>query len=161
MSNEKYIAGGKQLDDLLKTLPMKVQKNMLRSAMRAGAAVYRAKARENVPVHLGALKKSIRITSNSKQGWVRASVKVGNAVAWYAHLVEYGTRAHKIKAAKGRALRLGQVVVAEVDHPGAQAHPFMRPAADDGHAGAIDAVKAKLRERLTLQGLDVPAPEEL
>lgn len=161
MSSEKYIAGGKQLDDLLKTLAPKLEQNVLRSALRAGAVVYRNKARQNVPIVEGALKKSIRVTTNTRRGVVRAAVKAGGAVAPHALQVEYGTRPHKIKAAEGHALKFGEHVVAEIDHPGAEPAPYMRPAADEGHDEAIAAVVAKIRQRLTVEGLNVPAPEDL
>lgn len=159
MSNDTIIAGGRQLDDLLKTLAPKVQKNIMRAALRAGATVYRSKARELVPERLGALKKSIRISTGTKQGITTASVKAGNRKTWYVQLVEYGTRAHKIKARNARALSIGGALVHEVDHPGAAPKPFMRPAADASHAEAVAAVSGKIRERLTLEGLNVPAPE--
>lgn len=155
-ADERIIPGSKKLDDLLKTLPGKVQKNVMRSALRAGAVVYRDKVKELVPVHLGELKKSVRVTTKLKNGELSASLKAGNRKAWYATLVEFGTRPHKIVAKNAKALEIGGVVVREVEHPGAQQRPFMRPGADAGHAAALDAVVKKLRERLTLAGLDVP-----
>lgn len=162
MSAEDFaISGGKKLDDLLKTLPDKLQRNIMRSAVRAGVVVYRAKVKELVPVHLGELKKSVRVTTKLKDGVVTASLKVGNRKAWYAKLVEFGTRPHKIVPKDARALEIGGVVVKAVEHPGAQAHPFMRPAADAGHTAALAAVVNQIRKRLTLAGLDAsPPPEE-
>jgi HK97 gp10 family phage protein len=155
------ISGGKKLDDLLKTLPGKLQKNIMRSAIRAGGVVYRDKVKELVPVHMGELKKSIRISTKLKGGVVTASLKVGSRKAWYAKLVEFGTRPHKITPKDARALEIGGAVVESVDHPGAQAHPYMRPAADAGHTAALAAVVDQLRKRLTLAGLDAsPPPEE-
>ncbi|PIG29403.1 HK97 gp10 family phage protein [Janthinobacterium sp. 35] len=155
------ISGGKKLDDLLKTLPGKLQKNIMRSAIRAGVVVYRDKVKELVPVHMGELKKSIRISTKLKGGVVTASLKVGSRKAWYAKLVEFGTRPHKITPKDARALEIGGAVVESVDHPGAQAHPYMRPAADAGHTAALAAVVDQLRKRLTLAGLDAsPPPEE-
>lgn len=156
MSNERTIVGAKKLDELLATLAPKLQKNVMRAALRAGAVVYRNKVKEGVPVHLGDLKKSTRVSVKAKGGVVTASVKVGSFKAWYGHLVEFGTLPHKIKAKNARALEIGGAVVREVDHPGAAAKPFMRPAADGGHGPAIAAVVSKLRERLTTAGLNVP-----
>jgi hypothetical protein len=36
----------------------------------------------------------------------------------------------------------------------------MRPAFDSAQRSALAAVAAKIRERLTLQGINTPAPEE-
>lgn len=159
-ADDLIISGGKKLDELLKTLAPKVQKNVMRSAARAGAVVYRDRVKELVPVHLGELKKSIRITTKSQKGIVSASLKAGNKKAWYAKLVEFGTRPHTIKPKDAKALEIGGVVVEQVEHPGAQQRPFMRPGADASHAAALAAVVSKLRERLTLAGLDVPPPPD-
>lgn len=159
MSNDTTIAGGRQLDDLLKTLAPKVQKNIMRAALRAGAAVYRDKVKELVPEKSGALKKSVRISTGTKRGVTTASVKAGNRKTWYVQLVEYGTQPHKIKARNARALSIAGTLVREVDHPGAEPKPFMRPAADASHTAAVAAVAAKIRERLTLEGINVPPPE--
>src|SRR5690606_23381957 len=56
-------------------------------------------------------------------------VTAGNGAVRYAHLVEFGTSPHKIKAKNAAALTLqGGAVVEEVGHPGAQARPFFYPA---------------------------------
>lgn len=155
-AREESVVGGRELDDLLRTLAPKIQKNVQRTALRAGAAVYLREVQQRIPVASGQLRASARITSRAQGASVSASVKVGNAVAWYAHLVEFRTRAHVIRSAPGGALRFGGVATQRVDHPGTRAQPFMRPAADAGFSEAIRAYTAKLRQRLTRQGLNVP-----
>jgi len=153
------IVGGAALDALLQTLPANMEKNIMRTALRAGAAVMMAEVKQRIPVASGKLAASARITTKYSKGNVSASAKVGNSVAWYAHLVEFGTRAHLIKAkAPNTALRFGGQTVREVMHPGTQARPFMRPAADAGLTPAVAAVQAKIRQRLTKQGLNAPDP---
>lgn len=161
MSEDLGIAGGRELDEALKQLPAKLQANIMRAALRAGAAVLRDEARSQVPVRMGVLRKSIRVTAsvNVRQGTVKASVKAGGGRAWYWRFVEFGTAAHKISPKAARALRLAGHVVSNADHPGARANPFMRPAFDAKAAAALAAVAAKIRERLTEQGINVPAPE--
>lgn len=159
-ADDLAISGGKKLDDLLKTLPAKVQKNVMRSAVRAGLVVYRKAVKERVPVQLGELKKSVRVSMKVKDGVLTGSLKAGNRKAWYAQLVEFGTRPHKIQPKDAKALEIGGAVVEEVEHPGAAPHPYMRPGADASHAAALAAVVSKLRERLTLAGLDVPPPPD-
>jgi HK97 gp10 family phage protein len=51
----------------------------------------------------------------------------------YAHLVEFGTKPHRIKT---------------YQHPGAKAQPFLRPAVDGDRAEILDAVVEKVREDL-------------
>lgn len=155
-SNDQVIQGGRQLDQLLQTLPVKVEKNILRGALRAGAAVIRDEVQQRAPIDSGALRKSVRISSRSNKGRVSASVKVGNQEAWYAHLVEFGTRPHVIKAKPGRAMRFGGVTTAQVNHPGIAPRPFIRPAVDASTAHALVEIPKYLRKRLTNQGINTP-----
>lgn len=158
-TRDEIISGGAQLDRLLETLPAKMQKNVNRAGLRAGAVVMLREVQDRIPVASGDLRNSARITTRARGATVSASVKVGNSVAWYAHLVEFGTRPHVIKPkTQGGALQFGGVTTRAVQHPGTAPRPFMRPAADAGLLPAVEAVKAKIRERLTRQGLDVPPP---
>lgn len=155
--SQENIAGGAALDALLRTLPVKVETNIMRSALRAGARVYLDQVKENIPVEHGYLRQSARITTRkSREGQVSASVKVGNHLAFYAHMVEFGTRAHIIKAKPGGAMNVNGSEVKTVNHPGGRPHPFMRPAADAKFGAAVAAVQAQIRKRLTKEGLDVP-----
>lgn len=151
---DELIQGGAALDDLLRTLPNKVHKNINRSAMRAGAAVFLDEVRQNIPVDSGALRKSARVTTSMKGSQVSASVKVGNKKVWYAQLVEFGTRPHRIEDPEG--MTVNGRVVRSINHPGARAKPYARPAADAAFSRAIKAVKAKIRQRLTEQGINTP-----
>ena len=186
MADERTIIGGRQLLDALQQLPVKIERNVMRAALRAGANVIRNEARDNVPVRLGALRKSIRVSTGSKNGRVWATIKAGSKEAYYWRWVEFGTKPHLIKvqedekpinsrltAKRGQltrvsmrtinrnALKIGSNFVGPtVSHPGAQPHPFMRPALDAKGNAAVDAVVAKIAERLMKEhGFDVPAPE--
>ena len=181
MSNDINISGGRALDDLLKTLAPKLQKNIMRSALSAGARVIVKEARQRASVgptsstneaiyggYPGALKDSVRLSSGiNKKGEPFASAKAGGlnkkgADVYYTGFVEYGTRAHVIRPrGRGRLQLAGHFVAGTVMHPGTTAKPFMRPAFDAAHAAAVAAVAAKIRERLTKQGLDVPAPVDV
>lgn len=158
MPTNQNITGGAELQAALSSLPAKIEKNIMRAAVRAGAAVLRAEARTNAPVATGALKKSIRISSKAKGGKINVTVKAGGKLAPHAYLVEYGTRPHQIKPGEAEALSVGGTVVGGVMHPGSQPKPFMRPAFDAKAQEAIEAVSAKIRERLTQQGINTPAP---
>lgn len=158
MTAQTEVLGTRELADFMETLPGKIQKNAQRTALRAGAKVVLDEVKQRIPVASGELLASARITSRAKGADVSASVKVGNAKAWYAHLVEFGTRPHKISAPPGSALNVNGTVTRSVDHPGIQGRPFMRPAADVSFVPAIEAYKVALRKRLTKQGLNTPAP---
>lgn len=156
---EETIRGGRELAQALSSLAPKLEKNIMRAALRAGAAVIREEAREQVPVDSGALRRSLKVTTNTKRGRITAKLKVGGRLAPHAYLVEFGTRPHKIKPKQQDALSFGGVVAREIDHPGSRPKPFMRPALDAKSSAAIAAVAAKVRERLTQEGINVPAPE--
>lgn len=162
-TRDEAVTGGAELDRLLQTLPGKVQKNITRAALRAGAAVLLPEVKQRIPVASGNLRDTARITTRAKGGEASASVKVGGKFkgkdAWYAHLVEFGTRPHIIRPQeRGGLLRFGEVIAREVRHPGTAARPFMRPAVDANFNRVIDAVTAKVRERLTREGLNSPPP---
>lgn len=187
LDREEVLTGGRQLDDLLKTLPKNIQRNILRAALREGGVVLRQEARRLAPVEDGALRRSIRVSTRSQRGVPYASVKAGSSAAFYAHMVEFGTRPHYVKVSdidrgpgrgrgrrgsanrvetlasirsvNRRVLQIGANFVGpSVHHPGSQAKPFLRPAADNGFREAIKAFDRKLRERMTQAGLNVPAP---
>ncbi|ATQ75087.1 hypothetical protein CR152_11555 [Massilia violaceinigra] len=155
---DSNIRGGRELSALLSTLPAKLEKNVMRSALRAGAVVIREEAKANVPVDQGLLKKSIRVSTGAKRGVLTATVKAGGRMAPHAHLVEYGTRPHKIEPTNAEALSISGTPFRSVEHPGARPQPFMRPALDATAPQAIEAVAAQVRKRLTAAGINVPAP---
>lgn len=167
MSFNVDITGAKELAKQLNDLPLKIERNIMRAALRAGAAVIAAEAKQNVSVISGELQRSIRTSSNSKKGVVEANAVVGGKRrrGWYATFVEFGTAAHVIKMGKsGRRLSFrtadGRWISAEsVQHTGARAKPFMRPAFDTKGQEAVQVVADKIKERLTDDKINVVAPE--
>lgn len=139
------IHGLADLSAILQSLPVKIEKNVLRGALNAGAQVIRKDAMAAVPVQSGALRKSIRVSTRSKGGSVSATIRAGDRAAFYAHMVEFGTAAHKIKAKPGSMLAIG---VASVDHPGARSKPFMRPALDGKSTAAVESMADYMRDRI-------------
>lgn len=157
--SSELIRGGRELGQFLQQLPVKVERNILRSALRQGANVFKAEMKQEVAVDEGDLRDSIRVSVTAKGGTVYAAVKAGGKKAPHWHLVEFGTRPHKIKPKDAHALTVGGKVVGEVDHPGARAKPFARPAFDSKASASIEAVGMQVRKRLTKEGINVPAPE--
>lgn len=177
MSDDQNISGGRELDAFLQTLSAKVEKNIMRSALAAGARVIAADVKQRAPVgpsssenanlyggYAGALRDSVRVSTKvGKDGRISAAVKVGGkgkkgANVFYAHMVEFGTRAHKISPQHTRALVIGGAVVSSVDHPGARHQPFVRPGFDSKASEAIAAIGMQIRKRLTAEGINT-APE--
>jgi HK97 gp10 family phage protein len=173
------LRGGRELQAALNSLPVKIEKNIMRAALRAGAKVIAEEAKALVPVsppnsenarlyggYTGALKDSIRVDTRARRGKVTASVKAGGkrkrgTDVFYAHFVEFGTAAHTIKGKNGRRLFFNGTFTPAVNHPGARAKPFMRPALDTKADDAIRAVGNKIKERLTKQGINTPASLEI
>lgn len=153
---DQVIVGGRELADELAKFSVKLEKNIMRGALRAGAVEIRDEVRQRAPVASGDLKKSVRVTSRVQKGRVSASVKVGNTKAWYAHFVEFGTRPHVIKAKPGRAMRFGGTTTAQVSHPGIVGRPFIRPGADEATPRALVEVTKYIRARMTKERLNQP-----
>lgn len=162
MANETFkLKGGAELQRMLNSLPAKIEKNIMRSALRAGARVIANEAKANVAVEDGALRRSIRVSARAKKGRVTASVKAGSKEAFYYRFVEFGTAAHTIKPKNKQALYFDGQFAKNVRHPGAKAKPFMRPALDNKADEAIQAVGEQIRKRLNKAGIETPAGLEV
>lgn len=160
MASSVEIRGLAELHKTLQELPAKIERNVLRGGLRAGAKVMEAEASRLCPeglptfdsvkrgARIGELKRSIRVTMRASKSTVRATLKAGNKVAWYAHLVEFGTARHWIKPKNRKSLFLAGLFKEVIDHPGARPKPFMRPAFDGKWRQAIDAMADYIRTRL-------------
>lgn len=154
------VKGLKELEESLKRLPDDLARTALAQAVFAGAKVVRDEAKRLCPVETGNLRESIRIKRKKNPGWKNATVlyQVGpgrsrkkgkdgkyTVDGYYSHMVEFGTAPHIIKAKKKKYLHLhGDRFVAEVDHPGAPAKPYLRPAFDNSITRVLETVRAKL-----------------
>jgi len=149
MATEFEITGLAELKKQLEQLPSKIEKNVTRGAMRAGAKVFQERAKELCPVgKTQDLKNSIKIKTSAKNGKISARVVAGDKKAYYVHMVEGGTIAHMINAGSGKSLFIAGLLRQIVDHPGAKKHPFMRPAFDQKQREALDAMAAYFRKRI-------------
>ena len=137
-------------------LPALIEKKLVRGALRAAAKPLKLAAQQKAPVGLprvsytasgqaishpgGDLKRSIRVSStfSKRTGEIKVLVKAGDYKAWYAHLVEYGAKAHLIKG----PISFGGRHYMNIDHPGFQGKPFMRPAFDSTAQAVVDAYAA-------------------
>ena len=91
----------------------------------------------------GSIASSIVIETEEKSK-SKVSKKIGaSKKKWYAHFVEYGTRAHIIPhgVINGQYRR-------NIRHPGARAKPFMRPAFDTKKEAAITAVGKEIQNKV-------------
>lgn len=170
--SEVHVKGLKELGEFLKTLEPKLRNNVMRAALRQGANVVKEVVLQNVPIappntenarlygaHAGSLRDSVRVGSRVRRdGKVVAYVRAGGKNdVYYAHMVEYGTKRHKIGKIGRKLFIEGKWVRAPVDHPGSRPRPFMRPAADSTAQTATVAVGNKIKSVLeTKHGLDTP-----
>jgi HK97 gp10 family phage protein len=158
----------KGLDALLAELdklPVKIEANAARSALRTGALVIANDAKRRVPVgepseenkrryhdYAGALRASIHVNTGLKNGVPSATVVAGGKFkgtdTYYAHFVEWGTAAHWIRAAGHKSLFIAGLFKKAVYHPGAKAHPFMRPAMDSQAPAALQAFGQAVADKL-------------
>jgi HK97 gp10 family phage protein len=172
--SETNLKGFSELQKFLDELPVKMEANIMRGAMRAGVKPIYIAAKQACPVgepsstgakryklYPGALRDSIRIITRKKGSVVSASVVVGGknkkgVNVWYANLIEYtGAVQHLIVAKLGGSLFIGGLFHKVAEHPGMQAQPFMRPAFDSEHDAAILAAGEYIKNRLaTKEGLD-------
>lgn len=167
MSGVTTVSGLRELDQMLKQLPANIEKNVLRGALRAGQKVFadaaKGNLRSNGSVDTGELEKSVRVRfkrKSEKFGWVRSYVMAGNAKAYYAHWVEYGTatyytgsgrtvgKAYEITPKVAGSLFLGGLLRESVMHPGIKPKPFMRPAVDENTDTALNQVAEYMRKRI-------------
>jgi HK97 gp10 family phage protein len=153
------ITGGKELAQLLQQLPTKLEKNIMRGALRAGAQVIAKEAKLNVPVQDGDLKATVRVSTNAKRGRVEAKAKAGGKKAWYAAIVEFGATPHIINAKNGKMLKFKakdgrNIKIAQVFHTGFIAKPYLRPALDSKAGESIVATGNYIRQRLNEQGIN-------
>ncbi len=148
---EIRIDGLADLQRQLDELPARLERNVLRGALRAGARVIQDEAKRHVPVKSGALRDSIRVSMRVRGGLVQAFIRAGGrgkGEPFYAHLVEFGTSAHEERPKGAKSLFFAGVFSSVINHPGAQEKPFMRPAFDGGAPRALDAVVDYLTTRI-------------
>ena len=163
------IKGLAELKTALGQLTVKLENNVLRGALRAAMKVIEKDAKQRVSVVSGELRDTIRSNARPDKrtgklvGYVKAGPVEGttgkkDAKGWYAGWVEFGTAAHLIKVRPpGKALAVG---VAQVQHPGSQKKPFLRPAFDTKQGEALEVFREYIRKRLALKhGIDVPGPD--
>jgi HK97 gp10 family phage protein len=146
----KNIKGMAELQKLLDTLPAKLETSIIRGALRAGAKSILETAKQNVPSDTGELRDGLKIVTRKRGGQVQAIIKATGKHAYLANWVEFGTRGHRIPG----PLQFNGAMLAGVDHPGARARPFLRPALDQNVNTSISAAGEYIKSRLSKHGLD-------
>lgn len=155
MRDTVHVKGLSKLNEQLEQLPGKLQANVLRGALRTGAKVILDEAKANVGVDTGELRDGLKISTSIRNGTVTAKIKTRGKHGFIAGWIEFGTRAHAIRAKVAKALGWGSIFASSVEHPGIQARPFMRPALDSKAGQALLAAGEYMKKRLAMKhGLD-------
>ncbi len=119
---------------------------------------------------------AVKVRSRKRNGLIVARVLIDGPGAYVGRWLEYGTRPHFISVdpayragmttrrinkrvqrgdadLHGTLMINGQPVGTTVHHPGAAAHPFLRPALDTKEAEAKAAAQAFIKSRVTRAGI--------
>lgn len=157
--SEIRVTGLADLQKLLDELPKKMEQNIMRGALRAGLKPVLEEAKKNLSSNnsnvTNQLKDGMRISAQRlRDGKVTAQIKTKGKHGFVANWVEFGTTPHTITAKNMKALSIGGHLFQSIDHPGARAKPFMRPALDSQAQAAVLASAEYIKKRLTKHGLD-------
>lgn len=139
--------GFAEMQKVLAELPNAIRNRVTINALLAGGRVLRDEMKLQVPVETGDLKKAINVTryTTRKEGVRAVAAGVRGKEGPLAHLVEFGTSPHPIKAKKKKALAYlkggEQRFATEVQHPGAKPKPFVRPATDAKAQEAVERMR--------------------
>ena len=163
--SETHVKGLAELQKFLDDLAPKMEKNVMRGALRAGMKVVLPVAQQNIHSVSGELAAGLKLGTNARGGKVTASIKAKGTHWYIAKFVEYGTAAHVISGRNGGWLRLQDGrFVKSVQHPGISPRPFMRPALDQMSGAAVLAageyIKKRLADKHGLDTADVVLEEE-
>jgi HK97 gp10 family phage protein len=149
---ELAVKGGAELAAALRDFPVKLEAQVMASALREGAKEIQTRAKLNVPVRTGKLRDSIKIRrrNNKRSGFINLLVTAGDrnkkGGAFYAHMVEFGTSPHEIKPKRAKSLFIAGLMRQIVSHPGSKPSGFMRRAFDEGNAPALVLVTDRVRK---------------
>lgn len=134
--------GLKELDEALRALPREIAKKVALEALREAAEPMLAEVRASASFKdkSGELRKSIQAKTLNRVRQGTFQLRVG-PTAPHAHLIEYGTKAHRVDAKPGSVLATyNQVIGKHLDHPGQPPRPFFRPAWDRHVKGMLDSL---------------------
>jgi HK97 gp10 family phage protein len=171
------IEGLKELDAILKSFPARLEKNILRTALRQSSNVLRDAARQNASSMPG-IAKNIKVKSlkSSPQLTYMATAVDKTPESYYARFVEFGTASHyaglnnktpvkytiKPKNKKALAFEIGgeagsqKIIASKIESSGRRATPFMRPAIDASINQMITTFKLAVNARIKMEFGSLP-----
>lgn len=154
---EIKVEGLKELDALLKSLPEKVAKKILRTAVHDAARFFAKEGQRRVSPQEGVLQKGILAKRKQNSSPLEATAQAG-ASTFYALMLEKG---HKLVASPGyipslkrhRTKKKGKFETAKRRIMSkvigsVRPRPFMRPAYDEGKDEAVRLVASHIARRI-------------
>ncbi len=97
------IKGGRELANLLRSVPLRIERKMAKKALMAGSKPIVEEAKARAPVDTSVLESSIR--AYPAKG---AKIRIGpSKAAWYSHFVEFGTSKMQADPFMRPALQIG------------------------------------------------------
>lgn len=150
MTNNVVIEGADDIMRKLRSVGVEMERAQ-EIILRAAGDVIARTAADNVRDASATVADNIDVQKLPEQGVV---IGVGpTKKAWFAHMIERGTRPHRIEATGSKRLRIQRSETVyyrrSVMHPGAKARPFLNPAAeakrDDASRAAADKAEDVLR----------------
>lgn len=135
---EISIKGLDEIEKRLQALPEKLRRKHLRTALKDPLEMVRQQAVAQCPQRKPGRGWQAFVSEGDEhlRDNITSKISVGKTSAWgrvgvdytkvrHGHLVEFGTKPHKI---------------GKMQHPGARAHPFMRPAFDKTGSKVLDDI---------------------
>ena len=120
------LLGDKRLQNIFKQAPVKIQKKVLRPALRAGGKIVRNSARQKAPIETGSLKRSIKLRALPRSR-SRIGVLISSDQKHYV-MMEFGWQSSPT----------------EFEAP----RPFLRPALRDNEANVKGTIRREIRRKL-------------
>lgn len=153
MALKATFGGRNRVRRVLARIPEEFRAEIGRSIERTARRIV-DDARARAPEDTGTLKNSIdyRVAKNGLTATLGIRRKKARRDAFYAHMVEFGTRGHAVKVKNARILRdgkTGKVFGAAVQIPAIAARPFLTPAFEAARPEGVADIKAAVRAALT------------
>lgn len=115
------------------------------NSLKAGTRDIQKQAKIRVPVRTGKLKKTVkqRFSAAKMTGEVYSNLQ-------YAHLVEFGFKAHTVRPKKKKAMKFSQMgghyFTKKAEIPKQSARPFLKPAYEYEEQHIINSIKKALNK---------------
>lgn len=143
------ISGLRELQAALKELPDRVAKNALRASVYAGAKIVRDDAKQRAPIFTGPVSQGHPPPGTLKKAVIMKQIpeQSGKFRQTFYVAVRHGKKYQKVgKKEINRDAFYWRFV--EFGTANMAARPFMRPAFESQKLAAVEAIKAKLADRI-------------